>query len=92
MAKADVNDIVTDELSTGIGQMQRNDLVNNFKITKELLGDTSEKANQASADAASAKQTANLSGNNIAKIVEILAEYEVPIGLDNKGNVIKIED
>lgn len=38
MAKADVNDIVTDELSTGIGQMQRNDLVNNFKIIKEILG------------------------------------------------------
>lgn len=38
------------------------------------------------------QQNLNKNAVNIAKIVEILAEYEVPIGLDDQGNVIKIDD
>lgn len=32
-----------------------------------------------------------LSGSNITKIIKIMADYDVPIGLDDKGNVIKTD-
>lgn len=77
--------LITTDLDMSLNGKCRDQLQENFAKIEDSINKINNQVDE------SEQQKLNKNAVNITKIIEILAEYDVPIGLDDKGNVIKID-